>query len=191
MKKSLLSVLALVLLPLSVFQAGCSSGKADPTDPPDAGRTNFTFMVILNRSVTGADQILFNGHASFNRDEVEGGGSFTRFTPCTPTPPATSCVSPIVAFGTWKAKRLLSFTSFGTFGADEAGILETDADLVFADGSVTPVMVKVVCNIAAGNLQTGQPGGVTLTLPDGTKFVASASKGDGFTIFTTTVEERD
>ncbi len=177
--KLLLSALVLGLLAAAALLVRVKPAEAD------SGRTNFTFMVILNRSVPGVDRIIFNGHGSFNNAEVEAGGSFTRFTPCG-TPPC-----PVVASRTWKANRLVSFTSAGTFGADEAGVLVTDANLVGSDGSVTPVTVKVVCNIAAGNLFTGQPGGVTLTLPDGSTFVATASLGDGFTIFTTGVEQQN
>lgn len=177
MKKLLLSGLTLGLA-IGLFQVPF----VRPAHGQD-GLTNFTFQVILNRSVAGADQIIFNGHGSFNSAEVIGGGSFTRFTPCA-TPPC-----PVVASGIWKAANLTSFTSSGTYGADEAGVLQMNANLVGGDGSVTPVTVKVVCNIAAGGLSTGQPGSVTLTLPDGSTFVATASLGDGFSIFTTTVEQ--
>lgn len=180
MKKLLLLGLTLGLTGIALFQ-----GSLVQNTHAQGGRTNFTFMVILNRSVSGVDQIIFNGHGSFNDSEVEAGGSFTRFTPCATKP------CPVVASGTWKAGRLTSFTPAGTFGADEAGVLVAEAALVGSDGSVTPVRLKVVCNIAAGNLFTGQPGGVTVTLPDGSTFVATATLGDGFTIFTTGVEQEN
>jgi hypothetical protein len=178
MKKLLLLGLTLGLAAIGLFQVPFVQPAHGLSRP-----TNFTFMVILNRSVPGTDQILFNGHGSFNGAQVVGGGSFTRFAPCA-APPCS-----VVSSGTSKTGTLISFTSAGTYGADEAGVLETNADLVGSDGSITPVTVKVVCNIAAGNLFTGQPWGVTLTLPDGSTFVATASLGDGFTIFTTGVEQ--
>ncbi len=180
MKKLLLLALTLGLTAIGLFQVPFVQ-----TAHGQGGRTNFTFAVILNRSVAGADQIIFNGHGSFNGAQVVGGGSFTRFTPCA-APPCS-----IVASGTWKAGNLISFTSAGTFAANEAGVLETNADLVGSDGSLTPVTVKVVCNVPPGNLSTGQPEGVTLTLPDGSTFVAKGALGDGITILTTGVEQQE
>ncbi len=178
-KKLLLSASVLALLVVGTLLV-----RAKPTAADSDDRTSFTFMVILNRSVANVDQIIFNGHGSFGASGVRAGGVFTRFTPCT-TPPC-----PIVASGRWSITKVISFTPAGTFGLDEAGVLVADVTLVGRDGSEASGTVTVVCNIAAGNLSTGQPGGVTLTVPNGT-FVATASLGDGFTIFTTGVEEED
>lgn len=174
----LVSVFVLGFLLFGVFQPY----RAQPARADD-GRTNFTFMT-LPKQVNGADTLIFNGHGSFNRDEVEGGGSFTHFSPTGLKP------FPIVASGTWKARRLISFTSAGTYGAHEAGVLKMDVDLVVDDRSVVSATVKVVCNIGAGNLQTGQPGGVTLSSPGRPTFVATAPQ-DGLTVFSTGIEERN
>jgi hypothetical protein len=136
------------------------------------GQTTFSFVVV-NTQVGGTDQLILNGNGTFSSEEVQGGGSFTHFSP-TGEPP-----SPIVDSGTWRAKRFISFTPVGTYGAHGAGILQMDVDLIPDLGSPIPGTLEVVCNIAAGGLATGKEEGVTLTLAEGT----FEPMGAGLTVF--------
>lgn len=175
-KKLLVSLLVAGFVLVSLLQFG--KVHAVRADGPEQ---SFTFMTLPNK-VGGGERMILNGHATFNSSEVEGGGTFTRFQLTGSTP------FPVTDSGTWKAKGLISFTSPGTFGAHEAGIIILAADLVSDSGTITPATVKVVCNIGAGNLFTGQPGGVTLTITGGDTFVAVAPS-DGLTIFSTRNEQ--
>lgn len=150
-----------------------------------AGQTNFVLITATSR-VGGSDLIILNGAGKFNKAQVEGGGSFTHFD-AVGSPPF-----PILGSGTWKAKRLVSFTptSPATYGGHAGGVLEMDVHLVPTVGSVIPATLKVVCNIPPGAMDTGQPEGTVLTIP-----ALSATFGPSgpvaATLFSTGVESRD
>ncbi len=145
----------------------------------DDNQTNFHFVAVSIADPT--DLVILNGDGKFGPSNVNGGGSFTHFNP-TGFPPF-----PIVASGTWKARRLVSFTPVGTYGADESGTLVIDVDLIPASGIKIPGTITVNCNIPPGGLSTGSPEGVTLVV-DGLTFVPT---GTGATVFTTGNEHKD
>lgn len=178
LKEATVGLIAVVFLSALVNLLPATASAGD-------GQTNFTFVaVVVRQGGGGSDTIILTGAGSFNPAQVQGGGSFTHFDPGT-TPPFT-----IIGSGTWKAKRLLSFTptSPPTYGAHAAGVLEMEVNLVPAGGGVIPATVKVVCNISPGGLFTGQAEGVTLTLPGSVVF---GTVPGGTTIFSPGVEQRD
>lgn len=123
-------------------------------------KTSFTLIANVLR-VGGTDRILASGSGSFG-SAVQGGGSFTHFQPTSAGTPF-----PILGFGSWTADTFMSFTptSPPDYGAHIAGVLEIDVTLLPEGGSPIPATMKVVCNIGAGNLSTGQPEGIVLTIP--------------------------
>lgn len=121
-------------------------------------------------------QIIFSGDGGFSADRatVHASGSFTHFDNSVPAP------KPIIAFGTWTATGFTSYTELGTYGAQASGILVVSINLVTSSGDVIPATLKVVCNVPPGNLFTGSPEGITLTV-GGNTFTPVA----GVTLFNT------
>jgi len=163
----------------------------------DGGQIGFTFETLPKQQVAMGvgDTLILDGQGTFNASEAEaeGGGSFTRFitstlsTPCGGTNPLVPPCA-VVDSGVWKATRFMSFTSPGTYGAHEAGILVVEAEFISANGTVAGATVMVFCNIGAGKLfnldDQGKviPGGVGVSLANGDTFRALAP-ADGLTIF--------
>jgi hypothetical protein len=99
---------------------------------------------------------------SFGGRSVRGGGEFVHFD-------GTGIPSPdVIATGSWRATRFLSFEEIGTFGVGVAGILEMEIKLIPCDGPpVRGARLKIVCNIGVAGLETEpfQQEGFTLTVP--------------------------
>ncbi len=133
----------------------------------------FTFDV---RSALGSNVIIINGDGVVSSSGVEGGGSFTIFTDTGSAP------KPIVAFGTWKATSLVSFTEIGTYGAHAAGTLVMDVVLTLADGTEIPGTMTFVCNLGPAGLFTGSTEGVTLAAGTLGTFTPTTA---GLTVFST------
>lgn len=132
----------------------------------------------------------FNGDGRITPSEVEGGGVFNFYVDTSPVPKT------IEASGTWKAKRLTSFTLIGTYGAIASAILQMDVHLVPNGGSVMKAKLRVVCNIGAAGLDTGEEEGFVLDIP-GTPFTAGGMFGpfepyaQGITVFNLLHERED
>ena len=112
----------------------------------------------------------FNGDGRITPSEVEGGGVFNLYVDTSPVPKT------IETSGTWKAKSLTSFNLIGTYGAIASGILQMDVHLVPNGGSVVEAKLRVVCNIGAAGLNTGEEEGFVLDIP-GTPFTAGGAFG--------------
>ncbi len=152
-------------------------------------RTNFHFD-CQGKGPTVVDAVAHRlamaGEGTFHGPEVVGSGSFIHFNGLAtlPTP------KPLLASGTWKATRLISFAPHGTYGVFEAGIARFEIELIrlIPSRAVIPATIKVVCSIGAGGpaTDTGEEEGITLEV-DGLTFEPLA----GLTVFTTVVETRD
>ncbi len=152
-----------------------------------ADQTNFRFLSVSQAKTIGGVQhrVNISGDGKVTPEEVVGGGSFNHFDNASTVPKT------LLAFGTWKAKHLVSFHLIGTYGALAAGILEMEIHLIPVGGLVTPATVRVACSIGAAGLDAGEAEGATLTIP-GAPFgpffpVANAA----LSIFTTGEEHRD
>ncbi len=130
-------------------------------------RRHYTFVAISEAdTVDGViHRMAMEGAGKFNvtGGTVKGGGSFVHFDNAPPNP------KPIIAFGTWKARDILSYTPLdppGVYGRIEASILEILADL-FPEGAgvVKDVTLRLICNIGVAGLMTGEPEGFKLTIP--------------------------
>jgi len=144
----------------------------------------FTFAAQSKATVAGVThQFTMAGDGKFSPSQVEGGGSFNHFRVVDGFP------RPLVAAGSWKAKRLVSWNSIGTFGVFAAGILKLEVDLIreLPSRKVVPAKLDVICNIQAVPLLTGQEEGFALDV-DGISF---EPEGVGITLFSTVGDERD
>jgi hypothetical protein len=160
-------------------------GRVVPVLADEGGdQIEFTFAAQSKATIAGeTHQFTMSGDGKFNASQVEGGGSFNHFRVVDGLP------RPLVAAGNWKAKRLVSWNSIGTFGVFAAGILELDVDLIreLPSRQVVPAMLEIVCNIQAVPLLTGKDEGFALDV-NGVSF---EPQGVGITLFSTVVDERD
>jgi len=134
--------------------------------------------------------MLMNGNGKVTPSHVGGGGSFVHFD----SAPSAPIPKPIIASGTWKAKRLVSFELIGTYGSVAAGIAEMEVLLVqdLPSPAVIPATLEIICNLGIAGLLTGEEEGFILTIPDAPfgPFIP-ATPPNGITIFTTGKKRRD
>jgi hypothetical protein len=136
-------------------------GVAWAHDGDRRGR-RFYFQSVSGQAATisGGESIIMSGCGSFGRRAVRGGGEFVHFDGRTPPPAA------IIATGSWRATRFLSFREIGTWGVGVAGILEIKITLLPCDRpAIRGASLVVVCNIGPAGLVTGRPEGFVLTVP--------------------------
>jgi len=167
------------LLMAALLFVGVLQLWAQPVQAGHDEATSFTFMVV-DQQVGGSDQIILNGSGTFNSDDIEGGGHFTHYRVVGHPP------FPIVASGTWEATGLIRFTPNGIYGASESGILEMQVRLIPSHGSPVSATMRMVCNVPAGGLLTGEEEGITLRLRGGSVF---EPVGLGLTVFNPGVED--
>ena len=141
----------------------------------ERGHTKFFFAVTSNDKSNG-HVIILSGAGTFSRHHVEGGGGFTTFNPVGMPP------FPIVNHGTYRATRFVSFTETpgSPYGEQISGVLHMEVELRPVAGPRSRATMKVVCNVPAGALFTGEDEGVTLALHNGHTFEPS---GTGVTLF--------
>lgn len=164
------------------------AGKAWAGNDEDEEK-GFHFVVVSFGPAPNRLQI--TGDGTFDEEgNVEGGGSFDNFLAVPPPPDPFGTLGS----GTWKARKFVSFTlptvtapgaPDATHGVFQGGILKLRADFhPVGKQKVKDVLLEVVCNLGAAGASTpGKDEGVTVTLPDGTKFVPN---GLGITVFTHT-----
>lgn len=116
---------------------------------------NYRWMSI-SRNPDETEQIVMNGDGRVNSRRVTGGGNFIHVE-LGGAPPF-----PLLATGTWRAKKLVSLDIIGTFGTFAAGILVMDIHMLPVDGGRIPAQVTMNCNIPPGALFTGLPEGYFL-----------------------------
>lgn len=150
--------------------------------------TNFHFLAV-NEAIDGDDvhNILVAGHGKITRGNAVGNGSFSHQLVSAPGLP-----KPILAEGTWKAKRLVSFDVLGTYGIVVSGVVTMEVHLVPNDDPVIPAMLEVVCNVPPAGLFTGKPEGYVLDTggPPG-PFTPKGPPPVGITWFTRSIESKD
>jgi hypothetical protein len=133
-------------------------------DDDDGGRRRFYFQAASGQAATigGGESILMSACGSFGARSVRGGGEFVHFD-------GRQIPSPdVIATGSWRATRFLSFEEIGTFGVGVAGVLEMEIRLIPCEGPVVRgARLKIVCNIGVAGLVTEpfQEEGFTLTVP--------------------------
>lgn len=176
LKKAGLGTLALVSLP-TLGHLGVRPASANGM------KTNFFFVTVsfFGSGPFAGDLLLMNGSGHFGPGQVAGDGSVTHLSGSDPTV--------VVGFGTWKARRLISFTPNGALGAHAAGVLVMEADVLPSVPSglaPVPATFTVVCDLPG--LDSPGDEGVVVVAPFGT---ASPSVPPiGATVFSTMVEEK-
>src|SRR5260370_24122643 len=116
------------------------------------------FFSVLSKDDDSGHLIVLSGAGQFDRSSVEGGGGFTHYNPVGQPP------FPIIAHGTWRARRLVSFEALqgSPYGEQIAGVLRMDVELRPVGGRRVTGTMQVVCNVPQANLFTGDDEGVTL-----------------------------
>lgn len=170
---------------IALASAPVLAGALAGTALADTGGWNFHFQAnVKNPGDAVTDVIILSGAGKVVSGTVVAAGSFTHFD----ATKGTASSRPVVASGTWKAKRLISFQEAGTYGAHAAGRVTMEVVLVTSTGARIPARMEMTCNVGPGGLAPtpAKPEGLELTLGSVT-FVPLA----GLTAFTTGVEERD
>ena len=142
------------------------------------GQLHLDFAALSQAASPGAKGVfLMAGDGRFTSSHIKAQGMFQHVDPTTPQP------NVILSAGAWKATKLVSFTSIGTYGVQAAGILKINVDLVqtIPSPAVTPATLTVVCNIPFVPLMTGKPEGFSLEAPFGS--FGPQSPTVGITIF--------
>ncbi len=104
-----------------------------------------------------------NGKVVFNPEAgtVRGGGNFVHLDNAPPVP------KPILACGLWEAREFVSWDhDVGTYCRINASILELEITLFPDEGDPTQATLRLICNIGAAGLSTGEQEGFVLTIPD-------------------------
>ncbi len=159
LKKAGLGSIALVSVP------ALTNTLATPTWADEDQDRVYDFVAFSKgATISGVDhRIGMRGAGSFQveagKGKVKGGGSFVHFNNASPIPKA------ILAFGTWEPTEFVSFFTIGTYGLITAGILETKINLTSQEGTVVPATLRLICNIGAAGLSTGEVEGYKLAIP--------------------------
>lgn len=134
-----------------------------------APRTARAFQfVAFSRAATidrVVHQVAMNGEGKFDPQSgwVEGGGGFQHFDDASVTPKT------LINTGRWRARKILKYEKqVGTYGRIAASVLEMEVDLLPDLGPVRRiegVNLRIICNIGAAGLMTGEPEGYVLTVP--------------------------
>ncbi len=163
--------------------------EADPGLSKAAGGTNFHFVSLSTAAIIGGvhHTFLMAGDGVITPGNVVGNGTFQH----TDTDPAKPIPKPILAEGTWKAKRLVNWAPIGSYGVVVAGVLKMEVNLVPDGGPSFPAMLEVVCNIPPGDLFTGKPEGYVLDTGGPPGPFTPLGPPLGITWFTNSIEFKD
>ncbi len=144
----------------------------------DEGAQIKFFYAVRSQAGVTTHHVALSGAGKFGKNDVVGGGGFTHFNQIGTKP------FPIISHGTWRATKFLSFTEVlgSPYGEQIAGILEMEVELRPVGKNPSTAIMKVVCNVGAAPLNTGEDEGTTLTSLDGLTF-APETPTFGITLF--------
>jgi hypothetical protein len=145
----------LACLPAFALPAWAAEFEDDPT--------NFHFMAVSTTGMVSGviHNMIMGGQGEFSDSQVAGGGFFVHLDDVPPPP------KPVLASGTWRARQPMGFDLVGTYGVQGSGILELGIELLRelpSPAAPTPATLRIVCNIGAAGLQTGEDEGFVLTV---------------------------
>lgn len=168
-------VILLALVHMLVTPTSADKGKIQR----EAAFVAFSQAPITTDGVV--HRIGMSGALSFDVESVEkgvaeGGGVYNHFDQASPVPRT------LIDSGQWFATEFVSFkrcghelfcgskTPSGVYGRITAGILELRVNLISdVNGTETPATLRLICDIGAAGVDTGEPEGFTLAI-DGTAF---------------------
>jgi hypothetical protein len=171
------SILGALAIPTTAF-------GSEEDDGHSRQHMNLHFAALSGAVSPGAKGVvLMAGEGTFTSSHIQGHGIYEHIDPTTPKP------NTLLHAGSWKATRLVSFTSIGTYGVQAAGILTMKVDLVqdIPSPAVMPATLTVVCNIPFAPFVTGKDEGFSLDAPFGS--FEPETPTVGITIFSTVNEE--
>jgi hypothetical protein len=148
-----------------------TAGAAEAAD----GQPSFHFVSLsMANTIDGiAHRFFMGGDGQISPGNVQANGMFFHADANTPPP------RKLLAWGSWKARRLLEYHPIGTYGSQGAGSVDLEIDLVrdFPSAAVIPATLEVVCNSGfAGLSNPGKEEGFYLEIP-GTIFVEDGAGG--------------
>ena len=162
-----------------ILLAWSGTASASITDT----KHHFRFLGVS--AASASDRIIFSGDGQFDLalPTAWGTGSYTEFNPSVGSPPF-----PVLSAGVWEVKSFISFTSPGSYGFIEAGILKLSVVLfqITPSFALIPATLTVVCNIPPGAKLTGSTEGIVLM--EVSKTFTQFSGGPGSSAFSTTRE---
>ena len=127
---------------------------------------------LVAASKMGTERVIMAGDGLLTDSEATGGGTFVHFS---------STDLSVIATGTWKAKRLNSFSRVGTpLGLGSSGIADMDIDLIPANNERVDGNLKIFCDLPGPGRFSGGDEGFVLTV-DGKTFEQA---GVGASLFT-------
>lgn len=154
----------------------------------EGGTSNYHFLAFSSAGVVDSvdHRIAMVGDGLVTPGAVTGGGAFVHFDNAAPAGPER-----IIATGSWKPKRLLSYEEFGTWGTFLSAVVELEINLVPVGASPVAAVLKVVCNIGPAGIFVDPPSAEGFTLTVGALTFVPLVPPLGLTLFTTANERRD
>jgi len=111
---------------------------------------------LVAASKMDTERVILAGDGLMTDSEATGGGTFVHFS-------ATDLS--VIATGTWKAKRLRSFTIVGTpLGLGTSGIADMDIDLIPANNVRVEARLQIFCDLPGPGRFSGGEEGFVLTV---------------------------
>jgi hypothetical protein len=163
------------LLPLA---ASPVSAQAVPLPALD---TDFYFTGLSSAGKVGGVEhwIAATGNGALGGTTADGGGAFAYYDNL-----GVGLPKPILASGTWRATRLVSFKQVGVYGTLAAGV--ADMEVVLERREPAPGAVRgrlrIVSNLSPAGLVNGEPSGYSLALAGGPGTFRQLP-GAGMTVF--------
>ena len=122
--------------------------------------SNWIGFKLVAASAMGTERLIMAGDGLMTDSEATGGGTFVHFS---------AVDLSVIATGTWKAKRLHSFTTVGTpLGLGTSGIADMDIDLIPANNVRVEGRLKIFCDLPGPGRFSGGEEGFMLTVGDKT-----------------------
>jgi hypothetical protein len=139
------------------------SAQAVPTPALD---TDFYFTGLSSAGRVGGVEhvIAATGNGAIGGTTADGGGAFTHYDNL-----GVGLPKPILASGTWRATRLVSYKEVGTYGKLAAGVADIDVVLERTEPSrgASRGRLRIVSNLSPAGMVNGEPSGYTLTIVGG------------------------
>ena len=160
--------LAAAALPTALDMLPTSADAAGQSAPP--GTYGFRFVANDVGATIGTVQhyMQVNGDGFVTPSLVSGGGFYNHLDNASPVPKT------VLSAGTWAAASLVSFKPAGPpYGMLSSGVVVMKINLYqrIPSDAVIPATLKVVCNIGASGVQTGEDEGFFLDGVEGSPYV--------------------
>ncbi len=135
-----------------------------PAGAAQAEEERVFYLVSFSKAKNVDHRVALSGAGGFNsrKGTARGWGTFVHIDN---SPPGTP--KPLIASGRWRVTKFVSYGhEVGKYGSIRPSIVELLVDLM-PEGKpvVTGATLRLICNVGAAGLLTGEPEGFTLTIP--------------------------